>query len=74
MHETAQTLAYLAAALLVVAAVTWSKWFGTPGLQRLDGRRARNDGNVETSSRLLVMAVGLSAVAAVISVAGFIAT
>lgn len=67
MFEASQLLAFLAAILLVVAIGIWVKLFRGPELQRLNGKAAGSVQNVERASQLLVISVGVSAVASVFS-------
>jgi hypothetical protein len=69
MLESAGFLGWLAGALLFAAVAAWLKLGRRPMLQRLDGRSALNNQQVERASRLLLMAVGLSAVAAALAIA-----
>jgi hypothetical protein len=64
MLEAAGTLALLSALLLAVSVTIWGMLRG-PLLQRLDGSRASNDGAAELAMKTLVLAFGLSSVAAV---------
>jgi hypothetical protein len=72
MLEVAHVLGFLAATLLIVAVAAWINLLRGPELQRLDGRAAPRVRSVEIASRLLVLAVTLSAVAAILAVAGWI--
>lgn len=72
MIEAARILALLAVVALGAGLFGWVKLFRSPALQRLDGRRKRSFARAETASQLLLVAVGLSAVAAVLAVAGWI--
>jgi hypothetical protein len=71
MVETSALLAWLAAALLVAAAAFWLKPVRGLLLQRLNGRTRLKAEQVESASRLLMGAVCLSAVAALLAVAGW---
>ena len=64
MLESAGFLGWLAGALLFAAVAAWLKLGRRPTLQRLDGRTALNNQQIERASRLLLVAVGLSAIAA----------
>jgi hypothetical protein len=64
MLEAAGTLALLSALLLAASVTIWGMLRG-PLLQRLDGSRASNDGAAELAMKTLVLAFGLSSVAAV---------
>jgi hypothetical protein len=69
MLESAGFLGWLAGALLLAAVAAWLKLGRRPLLQRLDGRSALNNQQVEQASRLLLMALALSAVAAALAIA-----
>jgi hypothetical protein len=64
MLEAAGTLALFSALLLAASVTIWSMLRG-PLLQRLDGSRASNDGAAELAMKTLVLAFGLSSLAAV---------
>ena len=70
MLETSALLGWLSAALLFAAVAAWLKLGRGPVLQRLNGRGPLEKDQVENASRLLVIAVGLSAVAAILAVIG----
>ena len=70
MLETSGFLGWLAAALLFAAGAAWLKLGRGPVLQRLNGRAKLKTEQVEGASRLLMAAVGLSAVAAVVALSG----
>ena len=72
MPEVAQTLALIAVLLLVASIGIWATILRGPLLQRLDGRRASNAGPSELASQVLVAAFGVSAVSAVLAIAGWI--
>ena len=69
MLESAGFLGWLSGALLFAAVAAWLKLGRRPLLQRLDGLSNSNNQQVERASRLLLMAVGLSAVAAALAIA-----
>jgi hypothetical protein len=71
MLETSDMLGWFAAALLFAAVAAWLKLGRGPLLQRLNGRTAVKADQVESASRLLVIALGVSAVAAIVAVAGW---
>ena len=73
MLEAARILGGFSAVLLVAAIVAWTKLLRGPALQRLDGR-PDNSGQAEIASQLLVLAVGLSGIAAILAVVGWFAT
>ena len=68
MLETSGFLGWLAAALLFAAGAAWLKLGRGPVLQRLNGRAKLKTEQVEGASRLLMAAVGLSAIAAVVAI------
>lgn len=74
MLDAAQVLGFFAAALLIIAIVAWAKLLHRPRLQRLDDRGAPGDNDVEIASQLLVVALCVSAVAALLAVLGMFAT
>lgn len=74
MLETAQFIAVLSAVFLIVAVAAWAKLLLRPVLQPQVGSVAANVGNVEMASQLIVLAVGLSAVAAFLAVTSWFAT
>lgn len=73
MPEAARTLAFLSALLMVASFSIWAKWLRGPLLQRLDGDRASNAAPAALAIKLLMLAVGISAVAAVLAIGGWIA-
>jgi hypothetical protein len=70
MLETSGFLGWLSAALLFAAVAAWLKLGRGPLLQMLNGRDPLKTAQVEGASRLLVIAVTLSAVAAGLAIAG----
>lgn len=72
MVETSALLAWLSAALLFAAAASWFKPVRGLLLQRLNGRATLRAERVESTSRLLLGAVCLSAVAALMAIAGWL--
>jgi hypothetical protein len=70
MTETSGLLAALSAALLFAALGAWLKVTGRVLPQRLDGRPTQRGQEVENASRLLALAFGVSAVAAVLGLIG----
>jgi hypothetical protein len=71
MLETSNMLGWFAAALLFAAIVAWLNLRRSPLLQRLNVRTALKSDRVESASRLLAIALGVSAVAAIVAVAGW---
>jgi hypothetical protein len=72
MPEIAQTLAFLSALLMVISVAIWAKQLRGPLLQRLDGQRASNVTPAGIAMKLLMAAFGLSALAAVLAIVGWI--
>lgn len=72
MLELGQVLGFFSAVLLILAGAAWVQLGRGPVLQRLDGPASSNSGQGELVSRLLILALGLSAVAAVLAVVGWI--
>ena len=68
MREAAQILGLFSAAMLIVAVLTWVRLGRDSALLRLDGRSISNSGRAELASQLLVLAFGLSAVAALLAI------
>jgi hypothetical protein len=71
MTDTSGILAALAAALLFASLTAWLKLTGRVSLRRLDGRTV-NPQDLENASRLLTIAFGVSAVAAVLALVGLL--
>ena len=74
MLEVARILASIAVILLIVAIAAWANPLGRSPLRRLDGSAVANGGNLQIAALLLLAAVGLSAVAAILAIAGWFAT
>lgn len=74
MIEIARILGTSSAVLLLLAVAFGARSFRNPLLQKLDGMTAFNSSQAETACQLLLAAVGLSAVAAILSVWGFFAS
>jgi hypothetical protein len=72
MPETARALALFSAAFLLASCAIWTVLLRGPMLQRLDGRRASNNRPAQLAVQLLAEGFGLSAVAAVLAVAGWV--
>lgn len=70
MLDVAGYLGWISAALLFVAATAWLKLLLAPRLRTLNGRDRWIAQPVENASRLLIIAVGLSAIAAALAIAG----
>ena len=72
MHEIARNLAAVSALLVVISIAIWANRLRGPLLQRLDGRRSSNAAPAAIAIKLLMAAVGISAVAALLAVIGWI--
>jgi hypothetical protein len=72
MVEAANVLGLLAASLLLMAAIAWTKLIRGPLTQRADGSTAINSDQRELASELLFWAAGLSSTAALLAIAGWI--
>jgi hypothetical protein len=74
MLEAARVLGVISAVLLVASIGAWVRLLRGPALQRLDGRVGPNFAQAQLASQLLMLAAGLSAVAAILAVAGWTVT
>lgn len=74
MLDLARILASVSVILLVTAFVAWLNPFGRPQRPRLNVVPAANVSHPQTAAALLLAAVGLSAVAAVLAIAGWFAS
>lgn len=74
MLEAAHILASLAVILLIVSIAVWANPLGRPLLRRLNGSAVAYRGHLQIAALLLLTAVGLSAVAAIMAIAGWFAT
>ena len=72
MIEIARLLGGISAILLVAALATWLNLFHGPILRPINGRARLSDAQTQRGSQLLVIATGVSAVAAILAVAGWI--
>jgi hypothetical protein len=72
MLEAARALALLSALLLAASVTIGGNMLRGPLLQRLDGRRPLNEGPAELAMKTLVLAFGLSSVAAVLAIVAWI--
>lgn len=70
--EVAQFLALVAGLSLIASVAVWAGILRGPFLQRLDGGRASNVGPAELAMQALVLAFGLSALAALLTIVGWI--
>jgi hypothetical protein len=73
MAHVSQALAFLAALLMAISFAIWSNWLRGPLLERLDGQRASNATPAALATTLLMAAFGISAVAAALAIAAWIA-
>jgi hypothetical protein len=72
MPEAVRILAIFSVIFLLASAAIWGGLLRGPLLQRLDGTRASNNGPGQLAIQALVLAFGLSAVAAVLAIVGWI--
>ena len=72
MTEFARLLGLVSALLLIISFAIWTNWLRGPLLQRLDGQRPSNARAAGIAMKILIAALGLSAVAAVLAVIGWI--
>ena len=72
MLEVSRVLGWLGAALLFAASAAWFKQRRGALLQRLNGRAASRARETEGASRVLIIALAVSAVAAVVAVTRFV--
>lgn len=74
MIEASRILGFASVALLALAIVAWAKLWRRPAFARLDQAKGRKREEGEFASRLLMLAAGSSAVAAIVAIAGWFAT
>jgi len=72
MAGVSQALAILSALMMAISFAIWSGWLRGPLLQRLDGHRASNAAPAGLAIKLLIAAFGVSAVAAILAIGGWI--
>lgn len=72
MLELGQILGLFSAVVLALAVAAWAKLGWIPAPHPIDGRSPDNPGPVEVASRIMVLAFGLSALAAIFTVVGWI--
>ena len=72
MSLVAQMLAFCSALLLITSIAIWAGLLRGPLLQRLDGSRAANVRPAELAAKALALALGASALAAVVAVIGWL--
>lgn len=71
MPFVAQMLAFCSALLLVASIAIWAGLLRGPLLQRLDGSRTANVRPAELAARVLALALGASALAAILAIVGW---
>ena len=72
MLELGQVVGLFSAVVLAVAVAAWAKLGWSPSPLSMDGRSADNPAPVEFASQVMVLAFGLSALAAIFAVVGWI--
>jgi hypothetical protein len=70
MLEAARILSGVAVIMVIGALAAYMNLLGRPQLQRLNGDASANIGHLQIAALLLMTAVGLSAVAAILAIAG----
>jgi hypothetical protein len=73
MSEVARILAFASVVLMASSFAIWSNWLRGPLLERLDGQRASNAAPATLAITLLMVAFGVSVIAAVLAIGGWIA-
>jgi hypothetical protein len=73
MSEVARILAFASVVLMAISFAIWSNWLRGPLLERLDGQRASNAAPATLAITLLMVAFGVSVIAAVLAIGGWIA-
>jgi hypothetical protein len=71
MPEAARIFGLSSALLLILSVSIWTAILRGPLMQRLNGRLASNVRPAELASRLLVLALGLSAISMIVAIAGW---
>jgi hypothetical protein len=74
MLEAARIFAGIGVILLIAAVTAWANPLGRPQLRRPNGSTVTNRANHQIAALLLLSAVSLSAVGAVLAIAGWFAT
>ena len=74
MLEASHILGFFSAFLLVVAVAAWARVLRTPALQRLDDKDGPRTSQTELAAQLMILALGMSALAAAIAIFGWFAT
>jgi hypothetical protein len=72
MPEAASTIGLFSALFLLASGAIWVGLLRGPLMQRLDGSRASNRRPAQFAIWVLILSLGLSAVAAVVAVGGWI--
>lgn len=72
MPEVSRALALASAVMMAVSFAIWAYWLRGPLLQRLDGQRASNAKLAAVAVKLLMVALGVSAVAAVLAIGAWV--
>jgi hypothetical protein len=72
MDDIARSLAVVSALLIVVSIAIWANRLRGPLLQRLDGQRATNAAPAAIAIKLLMVAFGISAVAALLAIVAWV--
>jgi hypothetical protein len=70
--EVARALAFAAALLMVISFAIWFGWLRGPLLQRLGGLRTSNVAPAALAIKLLIVAFGVSVVAAILAIVAWI--
>jgi hypothetical protein len=73
MSEVARILAFASVVLMAISFAIWSNRLRGPLLERLDGQRASNAAPATLAITLLMVAFGVSVIAAVLAIGGWIA-
>jgi hypothetical protein len=73
MLEAARIFAGVAVIFLIAAGVAWANPLARPPLRRLSGSAVANGDNLQIAALQLLAAVGLSAVGAILAIAGWLA-
>ena len=74
MLEAARILGWFSAFLLVVAVGAWAKVLLTPALLRLGDKDGLRTHQTELAAQLLILAFGMSALAATMAIAAWFTT
>lgn len=72
MIEASRILGFASVALLALAIVAWSKLWRRPAFASLDQALGKKRVEGEFAARLLLLAAGSSAVAALVAIAGWV--